>query len=513
MSSNDAEGVRRYFTEQEWLKLPEYMKLRYGNIKENYDKMVALGLQPPIPEFMNAKPAARNCPAKSKSCGSSSRKVKRTSNDSQPGSKTTGKSPVRRSTRVQAKNSACLSRPVPNSLTHVPRYHLTLRLAGARANPPSVSRYPKRKLKNIKYTESEDPWDDENASRKAPTIAQVPRPDSKGSRQGAPRIQRLAVISTSLRICIPGRYGCYHDDPSECPVHGPSFYVVGVPLEDFELAKKSLPKGLVVLRSKIKGAQLGIFAVEPLPEGHCFGPYANSSAKQNVSHLSEEGTGERKLPPHCETAGETAGETTGEAQPETARWIRYVNCAPSELQCNVVVLQDDGFVYYQTCRPLEPSDELMVWCGRDKTGAPPPAVAVPSWRTAFHCDICGCTCLSKWQLDKHRNSTHPSAQFDSVNDNGRKGAKSFVCHVCRKAWSTKVALDRHIQCHTTVKPFRCEECAERFSSAVLLKRHMKRHTGALMYKCPHPIRAEFVERAFARKCHWSRHEIIMHGKR
>ncbi|KAL3223722.1 hypothetical protein MRX96_027188 [Rhipicephalus microplus] len=407
MSSNDAEGVRRYFTEQEWLKLPEYMKLRYGNIKENYDKMVALGLQPPIPEFMNAKPAARNCPAKSKSC--------------------------------------------------------------ARANPPSVSRYPKRKLKNIKYTESEDPWDDENASRKAPTIAQVPRPDSKGSRQGAPRIQRLAVISTS------------------------------VPLEDFELAKKSLPKGLVVLRSKIKGAQLGIFAVEPLPEGHCFGPYANSSAKQNVSHLSEEGTGERKLPPHCETAGETAGETTGEAQPETARWIRYVNCAPSELQCNVVVLQDDGFVYYQTCRPLEPSDELMVWCGRDKTGAPPPAVAVPSWRTAFHCDICGCTCLSKWQLDKHRNSTHPSAQFDSVNDNGRKGAKSFVCHVCRKAWSTKVALDRHIQCHTTVKPFRCEECAERFSSAVLLKRHMKRHTGALMYKCPQ------CDREFGMVTHFKSH--------
>ncbi|KAH8030719.1 hypothetical protein HPB51_011519 [Rhipicephalus microplus] len=101
MSSSDAEGVRRYFTEQEWLKLPDYMKLRYGNIKENYDKMVALGLQPPIPEFMNAKPAARNCPAKSKSC--------------------------------------------------------------ARANPTSVSRYPKRKLKNIKYTESEDPSDDENA--------------------------------------------------------------------------------------------------------------------------------------------------------------------------------------------------------------------------------------------------------------------------------------------------------------------------------------------------------------
>ncbi|XP_075742177.1 histone-lysine N-methyltransferase PRDM9-like [Rhipicephalus microplus] len=348
MSSSYAEGVRRYFTEQEWLKLPEYMKLRYGNIKENYDKMVALGLQPPIPEFMNAKPAARNCPAKSKSCGSRSRKVKRTSNDSQPGSKTTGKSPVRRSTRVQARTA------------HVSKDQ------GARANPPSVSRYPKRKLKNIKYTESEDPWDDENASRKAPTIAQVPRPTRKVP---ARRPQNTAPGSDQHRC----RYGCYHDDPSECPVHGPSFYVVGVPLEDFERAKKSLPKGLVVLRSKIKGAQLGIFAIEPLPEGHCFGPYANSSAKHNVSQLREEETGERKLSPYCETAGktagETAGETTGEARPETARWIRYVNCAPSELQCNVVVLQDDGFVFYQTCRPVEPSDELMVWCGRDKTGA------------------------------------------------------------------------------------------------------------------------------------------------
>ncbi|KAL1466893.1 hypothetical protein MTO96_042434, partial [Rhipicephalus appendiculatus] len=138
MSSSDAEGVRRYFTDLEWLKIPEYMKVRYGNIKENYDKMVALGLQPPIPEFMNAKPAARNAPAKSNSCGSSSRKVKRTSCDSQPDSETSGKSPVRRSTRVQA-------RPVKASENKV-----------AQGNPSSLSRYPKRKLKNINYTESEE---------------------------------------------------------------------------------------------------------------------------------------------------------------------------------------------------------------------------------------------------------------------------------------------------------------------------------------------------------------------
>ncbi|KAL1471648.1 hypothetical protein MTO96_039821, partial [Rhipicephalus appendiculatus] len=319
------------------------------------------------------------------------------------------------------------------------------------------------------------------------------------------------------------RYGCSHEDPSECPVHGPSFYVGGVPLEDFELAKNSLPQGLVVLRSKIKGAQLGICAVKPLPEGQCFGPYALSSVKHNITHTTEDDVGERNA------------STAGEARPEIARWIRYVNCAPSELQCNLMVLQKAGLVYYQTCRPLESSGELMVWCGLVKNVAPPPSVAMPSWRTAFYCDICGCSCTSKWQLDKHRDTTHPSTQFDSLNEESREPAKSHTCHVCCKAFPKKAGLDRHLAFHATVNPFKCEECAESFPKALLLKRHKKRHTGTLMYKCPEcdrefgmvthfkshvhshaglkPYSCRVCGRAFARKCHWSRHEILMHGKR
>lgn len=378
MSSSNVEGVRRYFTDQEWMKIPDYMKVRYGNIKENYDKMVALGLQPPIPEFMNAKPAARNAPAKSSSCGSSGRKVKRTSCDLEPDSKTSGKSPVRRSTRVQARTKkASENKALPTTDAQVKR--------------TSVSRYPKRSLKNITYTESEDASEDESPTRKARAIAQVPRLTRKVP---ARRTQNTAPGKVQHKC----RYGCSHEDPSECPVHGPSFYVRGVPLEDFELAKKSLPKGLAVLRSKIKGAQLGIFTVEPLAEGHCFGPYAHSSAKPNVSQAADEEEGEREPP------------KTGEAGPEIARWICYANCAPSEHQCNLVVVQQAGLVYYQTCQPLEQSAELMVWCGIVDSVAPPPPIAMPSWRTAFDCDICGCTCSSKWQLDKHRDATHPSAQ-------------------------------------------------------------------------------------------------------
>ncbi|KAH7939368.1 hypothetical protein HPB52_011431 [Rhipicephalus sanguineus] len=320
MSSSNVEGVRRYFTDQEWMKLPDYMKVRYGNIKENYDKMVALGLQPPIPEFMDAKPAARNAPAKPNSC----------------------------------------------------------------------------------------------------------------------------------------RYGCSHEDPSECPVHGPSFYVRGVPLEDFELAKKKMPKGLAVLRSKIKGAQLGIFAVEPLAEGHCFGPYAHSSAKPNISQAADEEEGEREPP------------KTGEAGPEIARWICYVNCAPSEHQCNLVVIQQAGLVYYQTCQPLEQSAELMVWCGIINSVAP-------------------------LGLDRHL-AIHASV-------------KPFKCEECAESFTKAVLLKRHKKRHTGALMYKCPECGREFGMVTHFKSHVQSHAGLKPYSC------RVCGRAFARKCHWSRHEILMHGKR
>ncbi|XP_065295390.2 histone-lysine N-methyltransferase PRDM7-like isoform X4 [Dermacentor albipictus] len=293
--SSNMEGIRPYFTDQEWVKLPDYMKTRYGNIKANYDMMVALGLQPPVPEFMNPKPAARKVPAKSKAGGLSGQKTKRTKpRDPEPESRAPWQAPVRRSKRTKA--------TVLNASVN----------KDAQSSSSSEPRYPKRNRKRIKYAESEDASDEET----------------------------------------PSNDGCSLEEPNKCPAHGPSFFVKRVPLQDFERARKSLPEGLAVLRSKIKGAQLGIFTMVPLAQGHCFGPYAHSSG--NGSDNSE--AADQEL-------AEKATSQNKETSPDIARWIRYVNCAPSENECNLVVLQRAGLVYYQTCQRVEPSKELLLWCG------------------------------------------------------------------------------------------------------------------------------------------------------
>ncbi|XP_050046223.1 histone-lysine N-methyltransferase PRDM7-like isoform X1 [Dermacentor andersoni] len=499
--NSSAEGARAYFTEREWAKLPEYSKVRYGNIKQNYDKMVELGLQPPVPEFLNGKPAARKVPAKSKASGSSGHKAKRTTCDSQPESPIPKTGPVRCATRTQATKNASVQDDAQT---------------GGSSNP----RYSKRNRKDVQYTESEEASGDESPPSIAGTSSKTPQPT-----------RRLPVKRSESEAAGNKQYkcrdGCSRDQPSQCPVHGPSFCVKGVPIKDFERATKSLPEGLAVLRSKIWGAQLGIFTVVPLAAGHCFGPYAHSSGKDSEDNEAmDQELCERETPQPDENS------------PRVARWIRYVNCAPIESRRNLVVLEKAGYLYYQTCQPLEPAEELLLWCG-----APPPIRefgqglqdAVRSWRAAFNCVTCGYSCSSKWQLDRHRETTHPSTEYDEMDDQSGKSEKSFSCDVCCKGFTTRVGLDRHIVTHVTRKPFKCEECTERFTQAVCLTRHRKIHTGELMYKCfecgrqfsmvshfkshvlSHSASKSYFcrvcKRAFTRKCHCIRHELTMHGKR
>lgn len=49
---------------------------------------------------------------------------------------------------------------------------------------------------------------------------------------------------------------------------------------------------------------------------------------------------------------------------DRSNWMRYVNCAPSEEQQNLVAFQYNGGIYYQTSRDIKPCEELVVWYGK-----------------------------------------------------------------------------------------------------------------------------------------------------
>ncbi|KAH9379978.1 hypothetical protein HPB48_009868 [Haemaphysalis longicornis] len=48
---------------------------------------------------------------------------------------------------------------------------------------------------------------------------------------------------------------------------------------------------------------------------------------------------------------------------EKSNWMRYVNCAPSEAEQNVVAFERAGAIYYRTRKPIEAYEELLVWYG------------------------------------------------------------------------------------------------------------------------------------------------------
>ncbi|XP_065271356.1 zinc finger protein OZF-like [Emys orbicularis] len=61
--------------------------------------------------------------------------------------------------------------------------------------------------------------------------------------------------------------------------------------------------------------------------------------------------------------------------------------------------------------------------------------------------------------------------------------KRFECAECRKCFSCKEHLVRHLRVHTGETPYHCPECGKQFSDQSILIRHQRTHTGERPYKC------------------------------
>jgi hypothetical protein len=48
-----------------------------------------------------------------------------------------------------------------------------------------------------------------------------------------------------------------------------------------------------------------------------------------------------------------------------SNWMRYVNCARSESEQNLVAFQHKGDIYYRSYKDIPPGTELLVWYGQD----------------------------------------------------------------------------------------------------------------------------------------------------
>ncbi|XP_049511969.1 histone-lysine N-methyltransferase PRDM9-like [Dermacentor silvarum] len=322
---------------------------------------------------------------------------------------------------------------------------------------------------------------------------------------------------------------CKMDYPGDCPVHGPLTPVkdTPVPLGDPQRANKTVPDGLSVRRSTIKGAQYGVFTLKRLPKRLCFGPYEGVKVDSSAANG------------YTWQIRQNGRVFLVDGRPlDRSNWMRYVNCAPEQSQQNLAAFVRQGAVYYRTCKVVNAAEELFVWYGDDfakqlgligKAGAQDQAaeVDVAAASEVFSCEECGDQFTVKELLDNHRRRKHmqrPQGKhqcahcpYSSNNRNHvashertHTGERPFVCHVCDRGFNRQEHLNSHLLVHTKEKPYECPDCGQRFTQASSMAHHRRaQHSGdrARRHACPE------CGKWFTRRYHLTTHLLTHTGEK
>ncbi|XP_046863286.1 histone-lysine N-methyltransferase PRDM9-like [Xenia sp. Carnegie-2017] len=146
----------------------------------------------------------------------------------------------------------------------------------------------------------------------------------------------------------------------ECPSH--NFHII----EDSTMrsrkgtsnALKTLPEDLYVIPSTIPEAGMGVFANKKLEINTRFGPYRGEKVLlddleegRDTSYMWEI-LQEGKIRYYIDGKDSTQG-----------NWMRFVNCARSSDEQNIIAYQHHGEIYYRVYKEIEADKELLVWYG------------------------------------------------------------------------------------------------------------------------------------------------------
>ncbi|XP_010886959.2 zinc finger protein 665 isoform X1 [Esox lucius] len=297
---------------------------------------------------------------------------------------------------------------------------------------------------------------------------------------------------------------------------------MGIP----QRALLTLPHGLVVGRSSITGAGLGVLNLGPtlLPGMH-FGPYEGEVTTRDRALKSD----------YSWEVWNSKGESEyiDAARDTHSNWLRYVNCARNKKEANLVALQYRGVVFFHCCRSVLPGEELLFWPGAeyiDRFKDPSDQIwlrnCTPSeLRTGlssqvFLCRQCQLSFTTESYLQRHTKQSHPVDLFLCEPDNHHCSATkkpdpeaalesglAYKCPQCPKSFKQKGHVQRHLQTvHSKVKPYCCIHCRRCFAQLSCLARHQirvhrKKHaedqelnppasdspriTTSVLFPCPH----------------------------
>uniref|UniRef100_A0A6J0US76 Uncharacterized protein isoform X1 n=3 Tax=Pogona vitticeps TaxID=103695 RepID=A0A6J0US76_9SAUR len=514
-------GLSIYFSKEQWAEMGEWEKIRYKNIKENYEFMTQLGLPAPKPAFMYY-----------------ARQTFKTANESSESDEEWTPKPIVKSFRIPPY--------IPSSLKEEEKKKnfLTQNKQINTMEPMLQNQDVKKIEKHVSVdvsVETIDPAAESKTDFKRQAVSwekenQTREQDKKISMYSLRKREK----KTYMEINEPNDDDylfCEHCQvffTDECSVHGAPVFIEDSAAE-IGLEKRAwltLPPGLRIGPSSIPRAGLGVWNEgKILSPGIHFGPYEgemteeDEAANSGYSWLITKGR-------NCYVYIDGKDETN-------SNWMRYINCARNEEEQNLIAFQYHGKIYYRACKVILLHSELLVWYGEEygkelgiKWGSRWKSLKVHrkkshliqkqdmAFQSCSWCDI-AFTCkdfLSRHMKRKHSQYGVQAARIENVQaekslsrstnctsssavlqclmpsciNNNEDEPTQLLKDLNKKAQNinsygssekSRLCLVTHKQTNIREKPYSCGQCEKSFGRLSHLVTHQRTHTGEKPYSC------------------------------